>query len=171
MVIVEAAGFSFEGRSTRQYIAKAEAASKLLEILNQLPDPVVSSNFPPSIPPTTNDSKQYPNVPCIPFRPQPSTQSPGHMERECSTEQSVSNSVTQSPACSKSSSSDEASSMQSSSFVSYNPIGHLNELLAKEHLDATVYAHSVNSVGKFVEFTCTASAKGLSAKGLYTYSF
>ena len=87
------------------------------------------------------------------------------MDGACATKQSVS--VTQSPTGSKSSSSDEQSSTQSSSFISYNPVGQLNELLAKEHLDATVYARSVTSVGMFLEFTCTASAKGLSAKGMY----
>ena len=62
---------------------------------------------------------------------------------------------------------ESTTSDKSSSVISLNPIGQMNELLAKEKLNEAVYVFSEVFIGTFTEFCCTVSAKGLSAKGLW----
>ena len=47
----------------------------------------------------------------------------------------------------------------------HNTIGQLQELMMKEQHCLPVYAEGVESVGKYTEYICIVSAKGLSAKG------
>ena len=49
---------------------------------------------------------------------------------------------------------------------SRNPIGQLQEVMMKEQHCLPVYAEAVESVGKYTEYICVVSAKGLSAKGM-----
>ena len=49
--------------------------------------------------------------------------------------------------------------------VSSNPVGQLEELFMKELHNLPVYAEHVSGVGKYVEYECVVSGKGLSAKG------
>lgn len=48
---------------------------------------------------------------------------------------------------------------------SRNPVGQLQEVMMKEQHCLPVYAEAVESVGKYTEYICVVSAKGLSAKG------
>ena len=129
----------------------------------------------------THDNPQKPNTLSVPVVPSPaeSTRSRSHHREQLyqaqAQEPNVENTLTQDtpqtpttlfvPAVSspaKSTTSDKPSSL-----LSLNPVGQMNELLAKEKLTEAVYVFSDVFLGTFTEFSCTVSARGLSAKGLW----
>lgn len=172
-------GFSFEGRHFRQYVAKCEAAAKLLEALSQLPEqvPYIPVQHPLSPGSCLMDSLLVKQVKtesqgrCI-IKEDPCVQSQDksqNFEQEAGKLAPIVPSKRQSLLPFPTSPAEPVGSdvTQKSSIYSSNPVGYLNELLAKEHSKEPVYVFSSKAYGVYEEYTCkvTLFAKDLSAEG------
>ncbi len=154
-------GFSFEGRHFQKKLAKCEAAAKLLETLSQLPElncPASSHLARPLGLPISPDQNRVEDS-FVQSSIQQGTKEAAKIDtpdRPLPVPPTPVNSVT---SC--------ASDEQNLLIVS-NPIGQLNDLLAKEHLSDPVYTFTCCDVGENSdEFTCLASARGLFSKGMW----
>ncbi len=169
-VIVRAfgGGFSYEGRHFRRYVAKCEAAAKLLETLSQLPDQVPLSPLQHPLLPD-DDMVNIPliNCPNMGSLCEHLDEENGSQDRGLNVQQKLVEIVSpERPPVSTSPVRYVASTGNQKSSMSLNPVGQLNELLAKERLNEPLYTFTCKTYGVHEEFTCTVAANDLSAKGI-----